>query len=212
MTTWKMTSKRREENSRCDIMVVMRKGRLVLAAIATAMLLTPSVFAQTSDGVSPAERAPNLRSAGERAEERTRLLQGIRDQRKRDLIQRIDDRLIEMNKNLTERYFKTITKADAQLSRISGRADELAREGKDDQAVRAAILKAEEAITAAKREVRAQVEKVYSVDFKDEATAKGGLSEARRKLRDDMAALREKIRLAHRATVEALVSLKQLSL
>lgn len=193
-------------------MVVMRKGRLVLAAIATAMLLTPSVFAQTSDGVSPAEIAPSFRSAGERAEERTRLLRGIRDQRKRDLIQRIDDRLIEMNKNLTERFLKIVTKVEEQLSRISARADELAGQGKEDQAVRAAILKAEEAIIAAKREVRVQAEKVYSVDFKDEATAKVGLGEVRRKLRDDMAALREKIRLAHRATVEALVSLKQLSL
>lgn len=189
---------------------LMIKRRLLIAGVATFILLSPAAIAQTQEAspasgdVAPIRQRVNV-------EEKANMLRGIRNAKKRTVIQRVDEKLIEINQRLTERYSRMITKVEEQLARISLRVDELANQGKSVQSAREAIQKAGEAISAAKNEVSIQAGKVYAVDFKDEATAKVGLGEMKRKLRDDMAALREKLRRAHRATIDSLTELKQLN-
>lgn len=186
----------------------MTKERLLVASVAVFLLLTPANFARAEEAPAAGEAAKQTRPG---VEEKTRMLRGIRNAKKRNIIQRVDEKLAEMSRNLTERYSRMIAKIEEQLGKISSRVDELASQGIDVQSARAAIQKAKEAINTVKNEVSLQVGKAYDVDFKDEATAKTTLGEARRKLRDDLAVLREKLRQAHRATVEALVELKQLN-
>lgn len=185
----------------------MMKKRLLVTGVIAFLLLTPADFARAQEAPAAGEAAKQTRPG---VEEKTRMLRGIRNEKKRAVVQRVGENIALMNGRLTERYSRMLVKIEEQLARISSRVDELANQEKDIQSARAATQKAREAINAAKNEVSVQAGKVYDFDFKDEATAKAGLDEARRKLRDDLAALREKLRQAHRATVESLVALKQL--
>lgn len=189
---------------------LMMKRRLLIAGVAALILLSSSPFAEAQEAPASGETAPASRQRIN-IEEKARMLRGIRNEKKRAIIQRVDEKLMEMNRNLAERYSRMIVKIEEQLSRISARVEESANQGKNVQSARAAIQRARDAINTAKNEVSVQAGKVYDVEFSDEATARTGLGEVRRKLRDDMAALREKLRQAHRATVDSLTELKQLN-
>jgi len=91
-------------------------------------------------------------------------LQTIRDQNKKSLVERINSRLEEINKNQTDRYNVILGELQSFLDKISSSATPTAS--------LANITNAQNKINIAKSAVSAQAQKVYIMTITDDATLK----------------------------------------
>lgn len=139
---------------------------------------------------------------------KTRLAQ-IRDEKKKQAVDRLDNRFTEINQKLVNHWVDALDRLVGHVKKISKRADELATDGKDVAAVRTAVQKAEAAIAAARTALETQSKKTYPINVTDENTLKSAVSTAREALNKDLKAVKELIRTAHKAVVDALHALNQ---
>jgi len=88
-------------------------------------------------------------------------LQTIKDQKKKTLVQLIDTKMAEINKNQTTKFSKTLIMIQAFLDRIKLTTT--------DPAGLAGVSTAQSVIDTAKAAVAAQVAKVYTIQITDDA-------------------------------------------
>ena len=101
--------------------------------------------------------------------------QGIKDDKKKALLEKIDDRLNEFNQ-------KASTSMSKVLARLSGIVEKLA--DKTD------VTKAQTSIAEAQVAVDAQAAKEYVIEFEDETGLRVGASSAKESLRADLKVVR----------------------
>ncbi len=87
----------------------------------------------------------------------------IKDERKRQIIERIDNKLSTVNTNRTSQMSQNLEKLSSILAKIQERATIAQGDGKDISTVASAITKAETAIQAAKTAVEAQAGNEYVI-------------------------------------------------
>lgn len=97
-----------------------------------------------------------------RKEEFKTRIQTIKDQKKRTLVERIDVKLAEVNKNHTAKFSAALVKIQAFLDKI--------KQATTDPKVLADVSAAQTAIDTAKAAVEAQMVKVYTMEITDDAT------------------------------------------
>ncbi len=137
-----------------------------------------------------------------RAELKTRL-QRIKDERKRQVVEKIDRSLDALNKRMTDHFMKMLDKLEDILARISERADRAESGGTDVSSVDAAIIAAQEAIRTARTAVEAQAAKTYNLAVNTEAGLRSDVGKARQALHADLKALFETVKKAKNAVHEA---------
>ncbi len=133
----------------------------------------------------------------------------IKDTRKRDAVQRIDDNIAALNKKITEHDTGVLSKLSATLGRISERADRAATKGVDVVAAKTAIADAKTAISNANASIKTQAEKVYKLEVADEATLKQKVGEIRQMLRNDLTALFDVVKGSRELVRKAATTLAQ---
>lgn len=155
-------------------------------------------------------------------EKRTELqekLQVVRDERKRQAVERLNQQINNLNERLTKHFAEVLDKLAKILDNIVSRADKAETRGLDVAPVRAAVVNAQNKIEEARAAVAAQAGKVYSFNLPDsenatatstEAALKPAVGEARQALHRDLAALRDIIFAARDAVRQAAVTLAQI--
>lgn len=117
-------------------------------------------------------------------------IQTIKDQKKKALVERIDAKLLEVNKKHTDRFSEVLTKLQTHLDKISQTAK--------DEKVMADIETAQATIDAAKTAVESQAIKTYIITISTETA-----------LRSDVGAITSQLRQDLMATHKLVVDAKQ---
>lgn len=123
-------------------------------------------------------------------------LQVIKDQRKKLLVERIDARIAEVNKNQTTRFTDNLNKLQTFLDRFSKLAT--------GTAALADITKAQTAINTARNAVDAQAAKTYTITITDDLTLKFNAGKTMSQFRLDLVAV-------HKLVIDAKQAVQKLN-
>ncbi len=115
-----------------------------------------------------------------RDEFKTRI-QTIKDEKKKTLVERIDTKLAEVNKNQTTRFTEVLTRLQGFLDKI--------KQSTTATTVLADVTAAQSAIDEAKTTVDAQALKTYTMTITDDATLKLNAGTTVSQLRQDLMAV-----------------------
>lgn len=132
------------------------------------------------------------------AVEATRSGKQIRNEKKQQILEHINQQLILINDRATKAMLKHLERIQALLNKIKVRVPAVD------------ITVAQTKIDEAKIAVETQAAKEYVIEFSNESGLRVGASTAKTKLRADIKAVREKIRLARQAVVDVLKNAKEL--
>lgn len=134
-------------------------------------------------------------------------LKNIKDTVKKDIVERVDARLIELNKNRVEFFTKAVDQIEKVLAGLIERTDKAAAAGTDVTTVRAAITKAQAAIAAARTAIVAQSGKTYKITVSTDGKLRTDVKVVRDMVEKDLLAVREKVRSAREAVRDAVKAL-----
>jgi len=139
-------------------------------------------------------------------------LEKIKDGRKKETVERIDQRMDALNEKMMEHFSNVLDKLEEMLVRIGERSDKVAAErGLDVSAVREVIEKAKTVIASARIALTTQSGKTYTIKITDEKSLKADVGKARQALGDDLAIVKDTVKATHSAVRDAAVALAQLA-
>ncbi len=134
----------------------------------------------------------------------------LKDTRKKNIVEHVDLKLSNINKNSTARMSQSLSKLDTLLEKFSSRAAILKTEGKDTTEVDAAIVTAKAAIKTATEAVAIQAAREYAAEIKDEQTLKNTVGEAVKSLRQDLKATQDQVKIAKEKVMDVARALAKL--
>jgi len=134
-------------------------------------------------------------------------LQNIRDQRKRNIVEGVDSRIGEINKNRTAIMLRHLGKIEEVLAKIEARVAQAETNGKDISAVQTAIQKAKDAIAAAKAKIEEQAAKTYTIEITTEDRLGSAVSSVRATFASDLRITHQSVVAARQAVGEVLRTL-----
>lgn len=111
-------------------------------------------------------------------------LQLIKDQKKKVIVERIDTRLTEVNKNITTRFLDALTRLQTFLDKIKQTITSTS-----SATVMTDITNAQTAIDTARIAVDAQVAKTYSINITDDFTLRLNVGTTVSQFRQDLVAV-----------------------
>ncbi len=153
-------------------------------------------------------------SARERVrQERERLrqkLQVIKDERKKQITERVHTNLNELNARLTNHYLNILDQLDGVLHNISTRIEKADAHGLDVTSARNTVSAAAQAIENARNAVEVQAGATYTFEVVNEARLRPNVGTARQELHADLVAVREKVFAARDALRETATVLAQI--
>lgn len=132
----------------------------------------------------------------DKKEEFREKLKAIRDEKKRLVVERIDEKISTMNKNHTARFSKVLEKLEMILNRITQHAQNLKSKGIDTLKLDSAVASAKSAINAAKVAIEGQAAKTYTLDVASESRLKTTVGSI-------VSMFRKDLRDVHKTVVEA---------
>lgn len=138
-------------------------------------------------------------------------MKGLRDQRKKLIVERVDKRLTTINHNAVQRMNESITKLEALLEKFSAQTTKLKLDGQNTTEVDAAITKAESSIQSAKDAVAAQDAKEYAADLTDEQRLKISYGETMSLLRKDLKVVHDTVKTAKQSVIDVARALAKLN-
>lgn len=165
------------------------------------LILISSLFALTLTVSSPALALTASESAKMKRDEFRAKISAIRDEKKKAIVEKIDQRLVLINANRTTIMLRHLAKIEEILNRIENRTDKVAATGKDVTFVRTAIVTSRTAITTARTAVNAQAAKVYTINITTEDNLGASVSATRTAFAKDL-------QTAHQAVVTARKSVR----
>ena len=174
----------------------MKKLTPVLCSLALGLLVAAPAYALSAS-----------ESARMKREEFRPRLSTIRDAKKKTIVERIDQRLAQINASRTAIMLRHLTKIEEILNRIEARTNTVAASGKDVAAVRTAIATARTAITTAQTTVNAQAAKLYTINITTEANLGSAVSTARQAFAKDLQAAHQSVVTARKSVRDVLKAL-----
>ncbi len=117
----------------------------------------------------------------------------IKDGKKQQIAEHINDRLAHINEKATTTLSKVLVRLTAILNKLADKTD-----------IEAATV----LIATAQEAVEAQALKVYEIEFEDESGLRAGASTAKESLKADLKALRDLTREAHGEVKNAIKAAK----
>lgn len=179
----------------------------LLLTVSLLLLIAVPVLAEEAATVRT--RTENrLELMQQKREEFKQRVQEIQDANKQKIAERINTQLNHINQQATAAMARHLDRMENLLDRLRSRVIKAKERGLDTSATEAAIDKAQAAIDSARAAVEAQAEKEYLIEFTDESGLRIGASNAKTGLRNDLKAVREKVRAARQAVVDALKAAK----
>lgn len=148
--------------------------------------------------------------AARREEIRTRV-QAIKDEKKLAALERIEEKLNQINQRRTDHFLKVLERLREILAKIQTRTDRAETNGKNVSSVDTAIAAAEAAIDAAEDAVNAQADKVYELTVDDETTARNDVGATIKKLQEDLRGVWQDVQDARKAVFDALRALTRVA-
>ena len=136
-------------------------------------------------------------------------LRVVRDEKKKQIVERVYDKVNQLNERTTLHFMNALTQIKEILGRVESRADKAEANGIDVVSVRTAITSAEGAIASAQSAVEAQAGKAYSCTVTTEDKLRSDVGAARQALHADLVAVREIVKAARDAVKSAAVALGQ---
>ena len=134
----------------------------------------------------------------------------IKDERKKETVMRVDQRLDEINARMTDHFSDVIGKLEEMLGRISERSQKAENNGVDIAAVKSAIASAQTALTAAQTAIKTQSAKTYVITVTTETKLKDDVSKSKKALQDDLEKVKKTVFNARSAVQKAAVTLGQI--
>lgn len=172
------------------------QSKVIVFATIFLLFLTFTPFqrstAQTRSGELKRERQEKRQEVRENLQERRKelqeefktRLQTIRDERKRAVVDRINTKIVNINKRRTDRMKETIRKLRNILERINQKAQN------------AKVVQAQAQLRSAEEAVNAQATKQYVIEIGSEQTLKATVGSVVSQLTSDL-------RATHKAVIEA---------
>jgi len=113
----------------------------------------------------------------QKREEFNQRLQTIRDEKKKLLVERINNKLENINKRRTDHMMSVLDRLSSILDRLKQRVDTAKTAGKDTTSLEQAIEAAQTKISEAEAAVTTQAGKVYVAEIVDETTLRETVGE-----------------------------------
>lgn len=135
----------------------------------------------------------------------------IRDEKKKAIVQKINDRITEINKKMTDKMTLGLTNLSTILANLDSRAITLKTTGKDTTSYDASSSKAKSAIATSLTAVNAQAAKTYTITITTEGALKINVGTTVSLFKTDLAAVHKMVIDAKQAVWNAaneLVKLK----
>ena len=137
-------------------------------------------------------------------------LQKVKDERRREVVERIDVRLDELNARMLDHFSNVLDRLEDVLERIASRADKAEGRGLDVSTLRTAITDALSSITSARSAVQVQAGKTCIVTVTTENNLRVDVGKARKCLHDNLTVVREAVKAAKEAVRRAATTLAQI--
>lgn len=135
-------------------------------------------------------------------------LETFKDQRKNNIILRLDSKIASISSRRTERMGNAVDKLDKLLDTIKNKAENI--NGCDKSELSDTILLAEEAVSSASAAIDAQINKTYTIDTTSEETAFDNIGQTIKLLTEDLRNTHKYVQEAKLAVVKAAVDLRKL--
>ncbi len=145
-------------------------------------------------------------------EEFKQKLQLIKDERKKTITERINNRLSEINKNRTNRMMDSLSRLSEILGKLSNKVSEAKANGKDTSAAEAAIVQANNAISAAQNAVSNQAGKVYIAQITTEANLRTSVGQSISQIENDLKTVHKLILDAKQAVMNVVREMAKLGI
>ena len=143
---------------------------------------------------------------------RAQLKERIKNEAKREIVERVYQRINELNERMTNHYLNVLEKLEKILERIESRTAKAKLNNLDTSKVEVAIEEAKTAIFKAKEGVKTQAGKVYQPpEITDETTLKTKIGLLRKQLHDDLKSVEKLVKEAREAVRKAFVLLAQIN-
>lgn len=134
--------------------------------------------------------------------------EAIKDIRKKAVVERVDQKMADINKRRTDQMNETLTRLTELLNKLQTRVDKAKENGKDTAGTVEPIAKGREAIVAAQTAVTAQAGKEYIANVSEETRLKADVGSAVKNLEKDLKATHQTVLAAKKAVSDALKSVK----
>lgn len=130
-------------------------------------------------------------------EEFQQRLQGIKDVRKKKIVENLDAAYVRINKRWTTHFLNVLERLEKILDKLKLRAEKL-----EKTAVLTKIDQAYLLITATKTKVETQAAKVYTIEITDEESLREAAQAVHEQLKSDLKVLREEVKKTREAVHE----------
>lgn len=143
-----------------------------------------------------------------RREEVKANVQAMRDARKKAVVERVQERLNNVNARRSEHFTNVLERLSTILDKIESRTEKAKTEGKDVAAIESAIASARSAISTAQSAVDAQEVKTYEITVTDDAAARGEVDAMIKQLHADLRAVHDTVVAARQAVYAVFEQIK----
>lgn len=152
-------------------------------------------------GIAPVTAARNTvrDPKGEAAASPAGASRQMRDARKKLVVERVQERLNNVNERRTEHFLNVLERLSTILDKIESRTEKAKTEGKEVAAIESAITSARTAILTAQSAVGAQKAKTYEITVTDDRTAKGEVEATVKQLHADLKSVYDTVVAARQA-------------
>ncbi|PIR42132.1 MAG: hypothetical protein COV30_00050 [Candidatus Yanofskybacteria bacterium CG10_big_fil_rev_8_21_14_0_10_37_15] len=137
-------------------------------------------------------------------------LNKIKNQRKREIVERIDKSMDELNERMVNHFTQVLDKIEDVLKRAGEKVDMANERGVDVSSIEPLINEAIKAIGQAREAVSFQAGKTYTIEIVDEEGLKNKVGEARQSLRNDLKVVQDTIKNAHEAVRNIIIALSRI--
>ena len=155
------------------------------------------------------EEALTLRK--QKQQELQEKLQTFKDEQKKARIEKIDEKLAQINTRRTDRWVEALEKLAGIVDRLDAKVATAETEGKDVTTAKLTIEDARDAIATAQSTVSSQAGKDYTVSLTDESTAKNLVGKTVSGMQADLRAVHKAIIDARKAVMTAAKEVKKLN-
>ncbi len=143
-----------------------------------------------------------------RREEVKAKVSAMRDGRKKQVVERVQSKLSDVNARRTDHFLKVLERLSTILDKIQSRTEKAKSEGKDVSSIETAIASARAAISSAESAANAQKARVYQITVNDDTTARNDVGATVKQLQEDLRAVNEKVKVARDAVHNVFQQIK----
>ncbi len=134
-------------------------------------------------------------------------LQKVKDERKRNVVDKLNTQCQNVNQKRTEKMSEMLTRLSTVLTNVTNRAATAKANGKDTSSVDAAVTAAQAAIADAQAAVSAQAGKTCTITITGETSLKTDVGKTISTMQQDLRTVYEKVIAARKAVMDAVKAL-----